>query len=329
MLVLVTGGAGYIGSHTVRLLRERGYDVIVLDSMEFGHQEAIGDTPLVRGNIADSALLDRLFAEHPVEAVIHFAAYKAAGESMEQPGRYFQNNVCGTLALLEAMTRAGVRRFIFSSSCSVYGTPDVLPVSEANPLHPESPYAESKRMVEQMLHWFDVVYKLRFVSLRYFNAAGAALDGSIGEDPTFTLNLIPLVMKAALGKIPAVQVFGADYPTPDGTAIRDYIHVLDLADAHLKALEYLTTHDESEIVNLGTGHGASVQQIIDLARQVSGVDIPVKYTNRRPGDPVAIWADNTKARTVLGWQPQYDLETILRTAWLWHSTHPNGFGPAG
>jgi UDP-glucose 4-epimerase len=329
MLVLVTGGAGYIGSHTVRVLRERGYDVLVLDSMEFGHQEAIGDTPLVRGNIADAALLDRLFAEHPIEAVIHFAAYKAAGESMEQPGRYFENNVCGTLVLLEAMTRAGVQRFIFSSSCSVYGTPDVLPVSEANPLHPESPYAETKRMVEQMLHWFDVVHGLRFVSLRYFNAAGAALDGSIGEDPTFTLNLIPLVMKAALGKIPAVQIFGTDYPTPDGTAIRDYIHVLDLAGAHVKALEYLMTHDQSEFVNLGTGHGSSVQEIIDLARKVSGVDIPVKYTDRRPGDPVAIWADNTKARTLLGWQPQYDLETILRSAWRWHSTHPNGFGPAG
>jgi UDP-glucose-4-epimerase GalE len=329
MLVLVTGGAGYIGSHTVRVLRERGYDVLVLDSMEFGHQEAVGDTPLVRGNIADGALLDRLFAEHPIEAVIHFAAYKAAGESMEQPGRYFENNVCGTLVLLEAMIRAGVRRFIFSSSCSVYGTPDVLPVSETNPLHPESPYAETKRMVEQMLHWFDVVHGLRFVSLRYFNAAGAALDGSIGEDPTFTLNLIPLVMKAALGKIPAVQVFGTDYPTPDGTAIRDYIHVLDLAGAHVRALEYLMTHDQSEFVNLGTGRGASVQEIIDLARKVSGVDIPVKYTSRRPGDPVAIWADNSKARTVLGWQPQYDLEAILRSAWRWHSTHPNGFGPAG
>lgn len=325
MRVLVTGGAGYIGSHTVRLLRERSYDVVVLDSMEFGHRAAIGDTPLIVGDTGDAALLDRIFTEQQIEAVIHFAAYKAAGESMEQPGRYFQNNVCGTLTLLAAMHRHTINAIVFSSSCAVYGTPNKLPVSEDNALHPESPYGESKLMVEQMLKWYDARFKLRFASLRYFNAAGAAMDGTIGEDWTVTLNLIPLVMKAALGKIPAVKVFGTDYPTPDGTAIRDYIHVMDLADAHIKALEYITTQQRSAIFNLGTGTGSSVQQIVDATRRISGVNIPVEYTARRPGDPVAIYADNAKARELLGWIPQHDLDDIIRSAWQWHSSHPNGY----
>lgn len=326
MNVLVTGGAGYIGSLTVQLLRERGYNVVVYDSMEFGHRAAIGDTPLVVGDIADEALLKQVFRERQIDAVIHFAAYKAAGESMEQPERYFQNNVCGTLALLCAMHASNVRRIVFSSSCSVYGTPDTLPVSENNPLHPESPYAESKLMVEQMLRWFDVCHSLRYVSLRYFNAAGAAPDGSIGEDWTVTLNLIPLVMKAALGKRPGVQVFGTDYPTRDGTAIRDYIHVIDLADAHIKALEYMRQHDRSDIFNLGTGTGSTVQEVIDATRRISGVDVPVEYVGRRAGDPVAVYADLQKARAVLGWEPSSDLDGIIRSAWNWHSSHPDGYG---
>lgn len=325
MQVLVTGGAGYIGSHTVALLRERGHGVVVLDTLEYGHRAAVGDTPLVQGDIADEALLERVFNEHAIEAVIHFAAYKAPGESMQQPERYFQNNVCGTLALLSAMHKAGVKHIVFSSTCAVYGTPATLPVSELNALHPESPYGESKLMVEQMLRWFDECHGLRSVSLRYFNAAGAMPDASIGEDWTLTLNLIPLVMKAALGKAPQINVFGTDYPTPDGTAIRDYIHVLDLADAHIKALEFLQANARSEIFNLGTGHGSSVQEIVTTARRISGVDISVNYTGRRPGDPVAIYADNTKARTVLGWEPQYDLEQIIESAWRWHSSHPDGF----
>lgn len=325
MKVLVTGGAGYIGSHTVRLLRERGYEVVVLDSLEYGHRAAVGDTPLIQGDTADEALLRRLFHEQGTQAVIHFAAYKAAGESMEQPGRYFANNVCGSLGLLRAMQAANVRLIVFSSSCAVYGTPAHLPVGEDHPLHPESPYGESKRMVEQMLHWFDLCHGLRYASLRYFNAAGAWPDASMGEDWRMTLNLIPLVMKAALGVIPRVQVFGTDYPTPDGTAIRDYIHVVDLADAHIRALEYLAREDRSAIFNLGTGQGSSVQEVIDMARRVSGVDIPVEYTARRKGDPVAIYADNRKARQVLGWQPQYGLEEIIRHAWQWHSTHPHGY----
>lgn len=325
MRILVTGGAGYIGSHTVRLLRERGADLLVLDSLELGYRTAIGDTPLVEGHIADEVLLDRLFAEHEIEAVVHFAAYKAPGESMEDPARYFANNVCGTLSLLRAMQRAGVRYFVFSSSSSVYGTPERLPVSETSALHPESPYAESKRMVEQMLHWFDACHGLRYISLRYFNAAGAAPDARIGEDPKVTLNLIPHVMKAALGQSPAVKVFGTDYPTRDGTAIRDYVHVLDLADAHLKALEYLQRHNQSEIFNLGTGSGFSVQEVIDAARRVTGVDIPVEYVGRRPGDPAVTGADRAKAQRLLGWQPRYSLDEIIRTAWQWHSTHPDGY----
>lgn len=325
MKVLVTGGAGYIGSHTVRLLRERGHEVIVLDSMEFGHPAAVGDAPLIEGSTADEALLDRIFAEHAIDSVIHFAAYKAPGESMEKPERYFQNNVCATLSLLQAMQRAGIKYFVFSSTCAVYGTPDKLPVSEENPLHPESPYGESKLMVEQMLKWFDVCHGLRYASLRYFNAAGASFDAQIGEDWTRTLNLIPLVMKAALGRAPAVKVFGTDYPTPDGTAIRDYIHVNDLADAHIKALEYVMAQDTSQIFNLGTGTGSSVQEIVDTARRVSGVEIPVQYTSRRPGDPVSIYADNDKAGKLLGWEPQYGLEEIVESAWKWHSTHIDGY----
>jgi UDP-glucose-4-epimerase GalE len=326
MQVLVTGGAGYIGSHTVRLLRERGYGVVVLDNLEFGYQAALHDTPLIEGDTTDETLVEGVLREHNIDAVIHFAAYKAAGESMEQPGRYFQNNVCGTLSLLQAMVRADVKRIVFSSSAAVYGTPATLPVSELNALHPENPYGETKLMVEHMLRWFDVGHGLRSVSLRYFNAAGAMPDGSLGEDFRYTLNLIPLVMKAAVGKAPEVKVFGTNYPTPDGTAIRDYIHVLDLADAHIKALEFLEANDQTEIFNLGTGRGSSVREVIDATKRVSGVDFPVTYTERRPGDPVAVFADNTKARTVLGWEPQYGLNEIVETAWRWHSSHPDGFG---
>jgi UDP-glucose 4-epimerase len=325
MTVLVTGGAGYIGSHTVRLLRERARDVVVLDSMEFGHRDAVLDAPLVVGAIDDAELVQRTVAEHGVESVIHFAAYKAAGESMEQPSRYFSNNVGGTNALLDALRLAEVDKVVFSSTCAVYGTPTKLPVDEEHPLGPESPYGESKRMVEQMLGWYDACHDLRSVSLRYFNAAGASADGLIGEDWTYTLNLVPLVMKAALGKIPEVSVFGTDYATPDGTAIRDYVHVEDLADAHLRALEYLEEGGKTTAVNLGTGTGSSVREVIDAARQASGVDIPVRDTDRRPGDPVAIYGDNRKAADVLGWRPDRTLTTIVSSAWQWHSTHPDGY----
>ncbi|HKD77139.1 MAG TPA: UDP-glucose 4-epimerase GalE [Ktedonobacterales bacterium] len=325
MRILVTGGAGYIGSHVVRLLRERGDEVVVFDNLETGHRAAIGDVPVVVGNIADSDLITQTCREYGVEAAMHFAAYKAVGESMERPSRYFANNVHGTAALIDGLHQAGIRSFIFSSSAAVYGTPQTLPVSETNPLHPENPNAESKAMVEQMLHWFDVCYGMRFASLRYFNAAGASLDAKIGEDFRVATNLVPLVMKAALGKIPAIQVFGTDYPTPDGTCIRDYIHIVDLAEAHLKALDFLQAGGNSEIFNLGIGKGASVKEVINTARRISEIDIPVIYLERRKGDPTAVYADNTKARTLLHWEPRYGLEEIIRTAWQWHSTHPNGY----
>jgi len=305
MSVLVTGGAGYIGSHTVRLLVELGEDVVVLDTLEFGHPEAVPDVPLIVGDIRDSSLVRRVVEEHDVDSVIHFAAYKAAGESMEQPERYFDNNVSRSAALLEALHGAGVHRLVFSSSCSVYGSPVVLPVDEAHPTAPESPYGASKLMVEQMLRWYGVGHDFGWVALRYFNAAGASDDARIGEDATVSLNLIPIAMRAALGHIPAVRVFGNDYPTADGTAIRDYVHVVDLADAHVKALHHLRNDGQSTVINLGTGRGSSVLEVVNEARRASGIDFHIDLVDRRPGDPVAVYADNTRAERLLGWHPTY------------------------
>ena len=319
MSVLVTGGAGYIGSHTVRQLRKRGDEVVVLDSLEFGHRDAVADTPLVVGDIADYDLVAETISRHHVDSVVHFAAYKAAGESFENPGRYFINNVGGTARLLEAAYRHGVAHFVFSSTCAVYGTPAETPVSEDAPVHPESPYGESKALVERMLHWYDVSLRMRSVSLRYFNAAGAAMDGSLGEDWTVTMNLVPVAMKALLGKSPPLRVFGTDYPTPDGTAIRDYIHVDDLADAHLRALDYLAAGGSTTALNLGTGVGSSVRQVLAAAERAAGRPVPAEDAPRRPGDPVALWADNTRAREVLGWQARYGLDEIVASAWHWHS----------
>lgn len=326
MKVLVTGGAGYIGSHTVRELSERGHQVIVLDTLERGHAQAVmAGVSLVKGSTDDAELLNHLFEQERPDAVMHFSAYKAPGESMTAPVMYFQNNVCGTLTLLDAMIRHSINYFVFSSSCSIFGTPQHLPVTEDAPFGPESVYGETKLMVETMLKWFDKTTHLRSVSLRYFNAAGAALDNKLGEDWSVTANLIPLVMKAAVGKTSSVKVFGTDYPTRDGTAIRDYIHVVDLAVAHVKALEHLMQTNQSTAYNLGTGVGSTVQEVVDTAKRVSGVDFNVEYVGRRPGDPVAIWADSSKAERELNWKAQYGLETIVRTAWQWHSTHPNGF----
>ncbi|HXH57837.1 UDP-glucose 4-epimerase GalE [Iamia sp.] len=328
MTVLVTGGAGYIGSHTVALLRQRGRDVVIYDSLELGRPEATLGAPLVVGDIADAELVKATVAEHGVDAVIHFAAYKAAGESMEQPGRYFANNVAKTNTFLDAAREVGVPRIVFSSSCSVYGTPTCLPVDETHPLAPESPYAESKRMVEDMLRWYSVAHDLRSVSLRYFNAAGAAASGLIGEDWTVTLNLVPLVMKAALGRVPQLTVFGTDYPTRDGTGVRDYVHVDDLADAHVRALEYLEAGGETTAVNLGTGVGSTVREVLDCAREVSGVDIPSLDAPRRPGDPAEVYGDNRRAHELLGWRADRNLSTIMASAWQWHSTHPDGYDAA-
>jgi UDP-glucose 4-epimerase len=325
MRILVTGGAGYIGSHTACLLATRGDDVVVFDSLEHGYRQAIGDLPLVVGNTHDGKLVEQVIRDHAIEAVIHFAAYKAAGESMVRPGKYFENNVAGSLRLLEAACAAGVRKLVFSSTAAVYGTPQALPVDETAALHPENPYGESKRMVEQMLAWYDACHGLRSVALRYFNAAGAALDGENGEDPRHVANLIPLVLNVATGRAPAVKVFGNDYPTRDGTGIRDYIHVLDLATAHARALDFLAAGQPSDVFNLGTGQGASVLEVLETARRISGRAIPTEVVARRPGDPAAVFADNRKARERLGWTPRYGLEEIVATAWRWHDGHPDGF----
>ena len=325
MSILVTGGAGYIGSHTVRRLTALGHEVVVLDSMEYGHRNAVIEAELVEGNIADLDLIIELCNRRDITQVVHFAAYKSVGESMDQPSRYWLNNVTGTVKLVEAMLTAGVSDIVFSSSCSVYGTPAVVPVTEDALIQPESIYAESKAMTERILHWYGVSHGLRSVSLRYFNAAGASADSRIGEDWRQSLNLIPLVMKATLGKRPPVQVFGNDYPTPDGTCIRDYIHVDDLADAHVKALDHLARGGQSTALNIGTGRGSSVMEVIDATERLTGRSVPWEPAPRRAGDPVAVYADPTRAARMLDWHPAHDLDDIVASAWKWHSTHLDGY----
>lgn len=330
MKVLVTGGAGYIGSHTVRELLERGHEVVILDTLELGYRqavEALGLTDkMVVGDTADGALLDKLFQEHKPEAVIHFAAYKNPGESVGNPSKYFRNNFSGTLSLLDAMVRNNVKYFVFSSTCAIFGNPQQLPVNEENNVpNPESPYGESKLLVEKALKWYDLAYGLKSVSLRYFNVAGAALDSKIGEDWSVTMNLIPLTLKAALGVADVIKVFGTDYPTRDGTCIRDYIHVVDLAIAHIAALEHVMKTDQSTAYNLGTGNGSTVKEVIDTAKRISGVDFKVVETDRRPGDPMAIWADSSKAERELGWKAQYNLEDMVSSAYNWHKSHLKGW----
>jgi UDP-glucose-4-epimerase GalE len=324
--ILVTGGAGYIGSHTVRLLQEQGRDVVAFDSMEFGHAAAVGDVPLVRGDVGDPGAVTEAVQSYGIDAVIHFAAYKSVGESMSKPQLYFGNNVAKSAALLESLHAAGVTRVVFSSTAAVYGTPETVPVREDAPIQPESPYGESKAITERVLHWYDCCLDLRSVSLRYFNAAGAWPDGSIGEDWTVTTNLVPLLMKAVLGASGPLQVFGTDYPTPDGTAIRDYVHVLDLAEAHIKALEYLESGGDSTVLNLGTGVGSSVLEVLTRAERVIGRPIPHELVGRRHGDPVALFADTTLAKAALGWSADSSLDDILGSAWAWHSAHAQGYG---
>jgi UDP-glucose-4-epimerase GalE len=274
--------------------------------------------------VADQPRVRRAIEEYGVDSVIHFAAYKAAGESMENPGKYFANIVGGSLGLLEATRDTGVTRFVFSSTAAVYGTPEVLPITEDAPLHPENAYGEAKRMVEQMLDWFDRCHGIRSARLRYFNAAGASVDALMGEDWNQSRNLVPQAMRAALERGPKLQVFGTDYPTPDGTCIRDYIHVDDLADAHVKALEYLEREHRSITVNLGTGRGNSVREVLDAIERIGGVRVPAQEVARRPGDPALLVADNQRARELLGWVPAYGIEQIVESAWKWHSTHLEG-----
>ena len=319
MAVLVTGGAGYVGSHTVKRLRASGAEVVVLDTLERGHAELVRGAELIRGDIADTALLDRIFASASIDAVLHFAAYASVEESMRHPDRYWRNNVDGTRSLLDAMVRAGTRKIVFSSTCATYGIPEKLPLTEDHPQRPVNPYGETKVEVERMLAEFDGKHGLRSMSFRYFNAAGADPEGEIGEWHDPETHLIPLVLDAAIGKRDRVSIFGTDYPTPDGTCIRDYIHVSDLADAHVLGLERLDAGHSSEVFNLGNGTGFSVRQVIDTAERVTGRTIPRREEPRRDGDPPALVGSSEKARRVLGWSPRHaDLETIVATAWGWH-----------
>ena len=325
MTVLVTGGAGYIGSHTVRRLRQLGRNVVVLDNLDMGFRSAVIDAPLVVGDIADEALVAKVCAEHGVDSVIHFAAHKNVGESMANPSKYWHNNVGGTVHLIDALLESGVRNLVFSSSCSVYGTPEIVPVTEAAPIDPQSVYAETKAMMEKILRWYGTTSGLRSVCLRYFNAAGASLDNVIGEDWSQSANIIPVVMKAALGLRPPVKIFGNDYPTPDGTCIRDYIHVEDLADAHVRALDYLAGDGDSIALNLGTGTGSSVLEVVRATEHVGGRQVPLEFAPRRDGDPITVFANPSLVRKTLDWVPQHGLDTIIATAWQWHSTHLDGF----
>ncbi|ANV84259.1 UDP-glucose 4-epimerase GalE [Picosynechococcus sp. PCC 7003] len=320
--VLVTGGAGYIGSQAVLSLQRRGYRVIVLDNLVYGHRDLVASvlkTELIVGDTGDRPLLDQIFADHKIDAVMHFAAYAYVGESVTAPAKYYRNNLVGTLTLLEAMIAAGVKQFVFSSTCATYGEPSEIPIPEAHPQNPINPYGMSKLMVEKMLWDFDRAYGLRSVMFRYFNAAGADPEGNLGEDHNPETHLIPLVLFAALGKRDSISIFGTDYPTPDGTCIRDYIHVSDLADAHVLGLEYLLQGGATDAFNLGNGNGFSVKEVIEAARKITGRNIKAIATDRRPGDPPSLVGSSAKARTILGWQPQYaDLETILQHAWHWH-----------
>jgi len=327
MRVLVTGGAGYIGSHTVAALRVAGHEPIVLDTLEHGHTSAIPGTTLVVADAGDRRLVRDLLATHGIGAVVHFAARKSVPESIADPGLYFSANVGGSLELMRAMVDGGVTQLVLSSTCAVYGTPDELPVRESSPLRPENPYGESKLMVERMAPWFEYAHGLRTVVLRYFNAAGAAFDGANGEDWRQAENLVPVVLSVAAGGRDAVEVYGTDYPTPDGTAIRDYMHVEDLADAHIRAVMHLADGGKSVTLNLGTGQGASVNEVVSAARAATGRTIETRLAPRRPGDPAAIWADARLADEVLAWTPRHDLDAIVTSAWTWHERHPDGHGP--
>jgi UDP-glucose 4-epimerase len=327
MAVLVTGGAGYIGSHTVAALLARDEKVVVIDNLQQGHEAAVLGGSFYKGDIRDSDFLDTVFAENEIDAVIHFAANSLVGDSMQNPGKYYHNNVYGAVCLLEKMKTCGVKKIVFSSTAATYGEPERVPIQETDRTFPTNTYGETKLAMEKMMKWFDVAHGIKFVALRYFNAAGAHENGLIGEDHSPETHLVPLILQVPLGQRESIAIYGDDYPTPDGTCIRDYLHVSDLADAHILSLDMLRKGGESNIYNLGSGKGFSVKEMIDVARKVTGHPIPAIVQERRGGDPAVLIASSDKIKQQLGWTPSRDsLETIIQTAWNWHQQHPDGYG---
>lgn len=327
MAILVCGGAGYIGSHAVHQLIEKGESVVIVDNLQTGHRDAVHPkAKFYEGDIRDADVLDKIFTENAIDTVVHFAANSLVGESVEKPLKYFNNNVYGMQILLESMVKHSVDKIVFSSTAAVYGEPKRIPILEDDPTEPTNPYGESKRIMEKMMKWVSRANGVRFVSLRYFNAAGAIEDGSIGEDHNAESHLIPLILQVPMGKRDHITVFGEDYPTPDGTCLRDYIHVIDLADAHVLAIDYLRKGGESNIFNLGNGRGFSVKEMIEAAKKATGRDIKVEIGARRAGDPAQLIASSEKAKKVLGWRPKYtDVKQIIQTAWTFHQKHPEGY----
>jgi UDP-glucose 4-epimerase len=325
MAILVTGGAGYIGSAAVEDLAEKGEKIVVLDNLVYGHREAVGENvTFYEGEIGDHDLVEKIIREHAVEACMHFSAYAYVGESVEKPQIYYENNFVQTLKLLEVLIKNNVKKFIFSSTCATFGEPNYVPIDENHPQNPVNPYGWSKFMVERALEDFDRAYGLKFVALRYFNACGATEKCGEHHDPE--THLIPLILFAAQGRRDSISIFGDDYPTPDGTAIRDYIHISDLSQAHLLALDYLRGGGESEFINLGNGNGYSVKEVVEAARKITGRNIEAKISPRRSGDPSRLVANAAKAKEVLGWNPQFpEIEKIIESAWKWHEANPNGY----
>ncbi|EEU21762.1 UDP-glucose 4-epimerase GalE [Lactobacillus mulieris] len=328
MTIAVLGGAGYIGSHTVKRLLATGEDVIVLDNLITGHRRAVDKRArFYQGDIRDFQFLSSVFSQEKVDGIVHFAAFSVVPESMKNPLKYFDNNTCGMVTLLEAMNQFGIKRIVFSSTAATYGEPKQIPIKETDPQLPTNAYGESKLAMEKIMHWADLADGLKFVALRYFNVAGAMPDGSIGEDHNPETHLIPIILQVAAGKRPSLQIYGNDYPTKDGTNIRDYVHVLDLADAHVLALKYLEAGNSSTAFNLGSATGFSNMEILQAARKVTGEPIPASIGPRRLGDPSTLIASSDKAKELLGWKPQFDnIEKIIETAWKWHENNPEGFG---
>lgn len=326
MAVLVCGGAGYIGSHTVAALLNRNEEVVVVDNLITGHKEAVLGGKLYIGDLRDEAFMDKVFIENEIEAVIDFAAFSLVGESVVEPFKYYENNVYGTLCLLKAMNKHNVKKTVFSSTAATYGEPERIPIEEDDVTNPTNPYGETKLAVEKMLKWADTAYGIKYVALRYFNVAGAIDSGEIGEDHFPETHLIPVILQVALGKREKIMIYGDDYPTNDGTCIRDYIHVMDLAEAHILALDKLRKDNKSDVYNLGNGEGFSVKEVIDTAREVTGHPIPAEIIGRRAGDPAVLVASSKKIIKELGWNPKHaSLEEIIESAWNWHKSHPEGF----